>query len=252
MQKEEDGILLERYLDGDMDASEREAFERRIEDETDLAAALEERRLLHHFLSIKTERDALKAQLPKLSEEFFKDKPQAVVRPLGGRRLLLRVAAAAALIALLLLLWQPWQVASPERLAERFIAPAPLEIGTERGSDDASFAEAETLYNTKQYAQAIPQLEAYLASETGRLDNNARLALGIAHLQTGQYETADGIFHQLAQSSWNRKEEGYWWLALSALKRADVAAAKGYLSNIKGGPLQDKASQLMGKMERWE
>lgn len=124
--KEEDDILISRYLAEDLDKTNKAAFEARAAAEPELASELEQRRQEMTFLRTEATLPDLESRMKELSTQHFTeekdaaspsstqsgqgkvpDKQGAIVRRLGWKRWAPAVGIAAA-VALVLLLWNPF------------------------------------------------------------------------------------------------------------------------------------------------
>lgn len=235
--KEEIDVLISRYLAADMDPPEQEAFEARLPSEPDLAAALQQRREEQTFLRTEAALPDLEAKMAALASAHFKKEEAqsqvqsedteaqapaaaktATIRRMGWKRLLPPAGIAAAL-ALVLWLWNPFAEKEPYR---QFAQYAPLYL-TEKSSDPApAAAPAEAAFNAKDYAAAYLQLIAYLQQRPD--DNEARLALGIAALETGKDAEARALFQELADGDTAFKDDGQFYLGLAYFKANDQRA----------------------------
>ena len=226
--QEEDYVLIERYLGGDLPAAEARSVTARATTDPAFAAALEERRHLNAHLAAVAGEETLNITLKQLGSRYFTE-PEATVRSLPRRTGSLRWLAglaAAAVVALLVILFLPGPGGNPY---EQFATHEPLAL-TERSDATADPTAAEAAYNRGDYAAAIPLLEAYLAQRSD--DLRARLALGVSLLETDRDREAVAIFNEIAEGSSALAAYGNWYLALAAVKRGDDESALSFLDRI--------------------
>ncbi len=243
--KEEDDVLISRYLAEDLDNKNKTAFEARIAAEPELATELEHRRQEMTFLRTEATLPDLQSRMKELGSQHFKEQkdsasPQvqgevsekqgATVRRLGWKRWAPGVGIAAA-VALALLIWNPF--ASGDGY-EQFAQYDPVYL-TEKSSDAvAAAAPAEAAFNAGHYSEAYDQLTTYLAQRPD--DNEARLALGISALETGRDDEAQTIFADIASGSSALNDDGQFYLALAYFKAKDPRAKATLLSIDKKNP----------------
>lgn len=239
--EEQDYILIEQYLQGDLTAAQRADFEARLAAEPTLADAFAERRLLNAHLQAAGQEEALRGTLEQLGNKHF-SVPEAKVRTLGGNRRWLYGVAVAAVIALAVLLGGPWLFPGGNNY-EQFAQHAPLSL-TERGASPQLAAQAEATFNAGQFRAAVPLLQEYLTVQAD--DERAQLALGISLLETDKDEEAIVIFERIAEGNSSLAPYGNWYLALAAVKRGDDANAIKYLDLIPATDtyLTTKAQEL--------
>ncbi len=239
--EEQDYILIEQYLQGELPAAEAAALEARMATEPAFAAAVGERKLLNGHLKAVAQEPALRSTLQQLGEQHFTEQV-ATVRKLGTNRRWLYGVAAAAVIALAVLLGGPW-LFSTGNSYEQFAQHDPLRL-TERGSSPDLAAQIERAFNDARYAEAIPLLREYLRQQTE--DERARLALGIALLEDEKDEEAVKIFTEIAAGKSTLVPYANWYLALAAVKRGDNEAALEFLDLIPASDtyLTGKANEL--------
>lgn len=244
--KEEDDIVISRYLADELGPPELAAFETRLAAEPPLAAELQRRQQELTFLRTEAALPGLEAEMARLAGTYFRSDeeeartqvqappsapearpPQgdgtkqqggAKVRSLNWQRWL-PAAGVAAAIALVLLLWNPFADKDPYR---QFAQHAPLYL-TEKSSDPApAAAAAEAAFNAANYPAAYNELTAYLRQRPD--DNEARLALGIAALETNRDTEAQAIFTELANGTTTLQDDGQFYLALAYFKAGDSRA----------------------------
>lgn len=241
---EQDYILIEQYLGGDLPPEQITAVEQLAADNAEFAAALADRRQLNGHLRATAGEEALRPTLSTLGDKYFRAEGEAAVRPMNSRRWMYGLIAAA-MIALAVLVVGPWL--SPAGTYEQFAQHEPLSI-TERNNGPGASSAAEEAYNAGRYSDAVPLLEGYLEQQEG--NEQARLALGVSLLETGRDQEAISIFKSIATGQSTLAPYGNWYLALAAVKRGDNAGAEAYLDLIppSDGYLTGKAKALRVKL----
>jgi anti-sigma factor RsiW len=242
--KEENDILISRYLATDLPPPELATFEARLAAEPALAAELQRRKEELTFLRTEAALPDLETQMAALAAQHFQSgsvdttgpeaRPQvqgegkkeqagkkdqtAKIRSLNWKRWLPATGIAAA-VALVLLIWNPFTSAEPY---QQFAQYAPLSLTEKSSTNTAPVTAAQEAFNTGNYAEAHTQLINYLQQNPD--DNEARLAFGIAALETNQDAEARAIFTQLANGTTAFKDDGQFYLALAYFKAGDTRA----------------------------
>lgn len=236
---EQDYILIERYLSGDLSAEERALVESRITNEPAFAAGVDDRRQLNDHLRAVAAEETLRPTLEKLGDQYFPERT-AEVRNLPRRRWYGYAIAAA--VAVILLVAVPLLFPAGNSY-DQFAQHEPLAL-TERSSGPGQAAAAEKAYNAGNYSAAIPLLQAYLDAQAD--DEQARLALGVSLLETDRDQEAIAIFKRIAEGQSSLAPYGNWYLALAAVKRGDDEAVRRFLDLIPASDayLTKKANEL--------
>lgn len=246
--REEDDMLISRYLAGELTMEEFQAFEDRLPRDPTLKAALRDRRQEMTFLRSEAQRPDLDAKMAELAAAHFtaadtpaenasqvkeaEKVPEARIRPMR-RRTWWAVTGVAAAIALVLMLWNPFSGIGEDPYRQ-FASYQPVYL-TEKSSEVVPSAQAaETAFNGGDYAAAYKELTNYLRERPE--DNEARLARGIAALETERTDEAIATFKALAEGSTSFRTDGQYYLGLAQLKAGDLEAAK---ASIQAIPIDD-------------
>jgi len=242
MEKEQDGILIEMYLDGVLEGEELKSFEERLQVEKELSATFEEHQQMRTFLQHRESRNQLKKNISKISATTV-DEKSATIRPIYSRPWF-RVASIAAAAALILFIMQPWQQGD---IYNQYAIHKTLSL-SERGASELDISKTEIDFNSKKYIEALPSLEKYV--ETYPENSQAKLFLGICYLETNNFEKANAIFSNLASGQTSFQNDGQWYLALLAIKQKDNNTAKKYLESISSDSSYfDKAQKILSKIK---
>lgn len=238
MQSDNDHIgLIEKYLDGDMDESDRAEFNRLISDSTEFRHQLREAEQV--IASLRNDHHAkLKSSLRTMYDETV-----AVERESNSRRIYYWAAAAVIFIVGLVWTYTNFNTRNPHQVFLAYYEAYPMNLTTraERKSDDA-----ERLYKMGDFTSALPLL--IEKSRQNPTDDITRLHIGNCYLAKGDYEQAITIF-TLTTSSDDEiiSQTGQWYLALTHLAASDVGKSADVLKRIVDGNglYKSKASNLL-------
>lgn len=229
---------IDRYLRGDLPETEKSAFESQLAQDNELAAELAVQKDLEQFLRKQDRREALKSQLGNIGKDFFQEVPtqeKGRIVSLQRRPALRWAIGLAAAIALLLVarlvFFQP-------SLYEQYGQHPPLAMIEKSNEAQDKLAAMEAAFNQKNYAEALPLLQAYVQEKPE--DLQAELYLGISLLETGQYPTARSIFSKINKSESSFVDYGQWYLALSYLKEGNQAECRKILQEV---PVESEFAQ---------
>ena len=243
MKNEEDDVRISRYLGDELTNDEKQAFEDRLSQDVELREGLQSRKQERTFLKAEASRAALEAKMAELAGTHFQTAagtPEAVVKKLDGKaetsarvrslgqRKWWAAGGIAAAVALALLIWNPFRGAEDD--FRQFATYEPLYL-TEKSSEVIpAAAAAEAAFNAGEYTVAFEELTKYLPQRPE--DNEARLALGIAALETGRTERATSLFRKLAEGTTSFRSDGRYYLALAQIETGDLAAARATITAL--------------------
>lgn len=238
---------IDRYLRGELPDGEKNAFEAELGQNAELATELALQKDLEQFLRKQDRRAALQGQLKTIGKEFFQDAPTQEtgrIVPLQRRPVLRWVVGLAAAIALLLVarfvFFQP-------SLYEQYGQHPPLAMIEKSNETQDKLAAMEAAFNQKNYAQALPLLQAYVREKPE--DLQAELYLGICLMETGQYNTARSIFSKISSSESSYVDYGQWYLALSYLKEGNEVECRKILQAVPAeSEFAQKAQNLLKRL----
>ena len=237
MEDPKDGIPVDEYIMGRLEASERLALEANIRENPALANEVElEKEVLKAATLVGQE------QLrERLSGLFLKAKKKE--QPIA---LYLGVAAsigALILFAYLMLGSSP----NTDEIFANYYQPYPTTFTSRGESSDIELLTVSQLYEEGKYNAAIPLFETLLANRED--DGQLQLALGICYLETERLEQAQELFQNIrAEGLLLYKDLAVWYLSLSLMKMDELETAKMWLQVLADDPEADKnveAQQLL-------
>lgn len=244
--------MIERYLEGDLTAEERIAFEQQLQQDPALAAELALHKKIHaemqqHTLHEKKQQE-LNTTITSLNKEFFKQ--PAPVRRI--KRWWYAAAGVAAAVVLLLV----WNLFSGTESFDNkklfaYYAKNPEELpGGERGgAADSLRLKAAALYNSQDYRNALPLLRTLTAANPE--DKQLQMALAISLMHADLYAEAIRIFERIQTGSSVYMGEATWYKALTLLKQNNLSECYEVLEQIpETNSHYKQAAELMKKITK--
>ncbi len=242
----EDKILrTAQYVEGDLNDSERLAFEKLLAKDAELKQHLIDYKELQTTLKMEIAPDINREQLAKtlttLNKKHFKRRkalPKIVKMSSNFKWL----SSAAAILVIGLLIWSPWEGS----LYEQYYA-APEMTVTERGADQTDLDKAAALFNDKNYAEA----KVILANLVNADPENSLVNYyyGISLAETNELAKGRFLLNELFEGESVFRYDAAYYLAMTYLKTNDKAAAKLWLLKIPEGTAQFvKIQDLLKKL----
>jgi len=253
---EKDIFQLEALWQNSLDPSEKEALEKRLQEDAEFHQAAEDWKLIvkEGFLPPKEERKELAeiktrmlgyAEASEASPKQEKEKEQKTERKPIIRRLYIGLAAAAAL---LLLLWLgPLKgLLLPDSPTDQFFAHLPRDNANLSGDGETG----QQAYDRKAYKKAYPALLEEVAAGG---DSLSIIYAGVAAIGSGQAEKAIPLLEPLLSSeNWRLYgAEISWYLALAYVDQQRLEEANKLLLIIAqtDGPYSAQAKELMQQIQ---
>ncbi|MFN4081467.1 MAG: tetratricopeptide repeat protein [Saprospiraceae bacterium] len=228
---------IERYLNGAMDANEREQFESELQRDAALREELALQRDMMTWVAQQARREHLRETLARLGQPYFAERRSRTL----VRRLIIPALSAAAALALILL----WPTLFADRLYDRF-AEFPALALTEKSNAAPDVSAIESDFNRGDYAAAYEGLQAYRQRKPD--DPQAQLYAGICLMELGKTREARSLFEGLLKTP-DFGDYAQWYIALSFLKDKDRKACALALDRIApSSPFYEKARALAQKL----
>lgn len=228
--------LIDRFLRGQLDHTERVAFQERCESDPEFAAEVK-----RHVMAEATARRAAREQRRAHFNAIY-DQEATPSRGVVRRMWPYAVAVAAAVALLLLVFWPSSQTSQALYLAyQEAPQPASFYKGEPTGSDLTLALEA---YNQADYQTAIDRLEQQLSDSVVRRPNTLHFYLGLSYLfafdQAANTDPSpDASYLPQAIQALQQVEAGsaygqqaQWQLALAYLRANRSEEARRLLRNI--------------------
>ncbi|RQO75408.1 hypothetical protein DBR43_08620 [Pedobacter sp. KBW06] len=232
-----------RYVEGDMEAGELQAFEVLLREDSELQALLTEYKEIHQSLKMKIAPDArdkaLENTLNELNGKYFRKEGKTMA--LNGY---LKWISVAAVLVIGLLVWAPWSGGLYEKYATgREMSVAERGTGAEQKIEDAA-----ALYNTGDFSGAAKILAPVYQSNPER----AMVAYyyGISLIENNQEQEARKVLLKLYEGSSVFKYDALYNIGLSYVKEKNNKEALVWLAKI---PADDnnyaQAKELIEKLK---
>ena len=237
--------IISRYLDGEMNAEEKKAFEEQLQRDAALQKEVDLYREVNETLKMKLHPDenelALLNSMEEMRGEYFK--PVAKVVPFKQLR---RWIAAAAVVVVLfgtLLIIAPWKKDLYRQYAYIEMPPA-----AQRGIPaDSLLRQATENFNNKKFAEALPSFEAILKEDPQ--NSFAHYYYAIALLESGQIEKSRNELAGLYDGASFFKYEAAFYMALGYLKEKNKEKCGEWLNKIPADAnIYSKAQKLLKKL----
>ena len=248
--EEQDYILFEDYLSGNLDKDATNAFETRLE--TDKAFKQSFRIYkdisvhLDHEIGNEEKTMDFRVNLDSISHNYFsklnaQQEEVETKKPFSFYKL-----AIAASIALLLGFFVFNQFSGDPSYSD-FANYDQISL-TVRGENDALLKEAETAFNTKNYEEAELLFNQILEEDSSNTE--IQLYKSITLIETNQFSEADELLKAISEGNSIYKNKVMWYLALSKLKQDNLEACKNVLKNISEDAEDYKQAQkLLNKLD---
>jgi TolA-binding protein len=239
---EERYIEFSQYLEDEMSIEEKNAFEKQLSEDRELASAFEIFKELNLHLSNKfgneTELNAFKQNIKSISNEHFKNQKSKVIvfKPWQY--------SIAASVAILLGLFVFMQNNNPK--FEDYNQHENAYF-TERGPTENYLKAAQDAFNSKNYKEATTQFELVLKENESP---EIQLFYAISLLEDNKFQKADIYLMDLKLSNSVFKNKAIWYLGLSKLKQKEYKSCKEILNSIpKDYEDYDQVQELLDKLD---
>lgn len=249
MMNEEKLFTVARYLEGDMELQEKNAFEALLQTDTELLELLAEYKNIHQTLKMKIAPSVadrqVAATLSSLNQQYFRDssEDETTVKVVSFKPYLKWISIAAVLV-IGLLVWAPWSA----NLYEKYSIGREMSVAERGDGGEDGLQKAAELYNARDFTGAGKILEkAYAAAP-----EDAMLAYyyGLTLMETGKATVARTVLTKLYAGESVFKYDAAYSIALSYVKEKDHLKALEWLEKIpEGSTNHDKARELIGKLQ---
>lgn len=198
---------IEHYFAGQLSDAEKARFEQQIVADPELAEAV--------AFYLQARKTAQETALRERKAEWDMIRQQERKNRTVTWRVFAYAAAACALLVLGLVLFRPQT--SPEEMADQYIREQLTTLSVTMGSQPDSLQRARQAYNEGNLTEAETRVSALRTRDP----NNTELIklAGLVALRRGNYDQAIERFQQLGQRTDLRANPGFFYEALTLLKR---------------------------------
>ena len=201
--------LLMKYLDNEMSLSEKQQFENKLEEDTQLKAQLESLTLARKAVEYYGIHDAVSKVRKEFQQGTTSQQEAKVVKLRKPLRYILMAAASVILIGLIAIGYLFYQL-SPEKVYNESFVSYNLPVA--RGTN-VSETRIENAYQKKDYKQVIE------LSKTIPLAEKDQLLTGLSFMQLNRFNEASGAFAKILNNqNSNYRTDAEYYLALSYLR----------------------------------
>ena len=208
---------VDRYLRGELSATEKLSFERRLKEDPELAEQLEMQKEIGEAVLDEEALDFANT-LENTYDIYQKErKSKRLHRPVY------RMVGMAAMIVVLLgagflIKKHTGRLSVNQSIVAEFYQPydVPVNYRSPEGTVDATFRKAVEKYNDKKYAVAIRLFEQVLKEDKTRMDAN--LMNGLSNFEIQRYNKADSSFSNIIKHRDNLFfQQAQWYLGFCFL-----------------------------------
>lgn len=226
--------LIDRYLSGETNPAEREAFEKKLLNDPALRAQLTRVKLAIEGIQA----NGFREKIALLHENYIEEKrTRNLFKYISGIAASLVILAAAAYLLIL---------QNQRANYYSYFAPYPAPINVRGGNGNLQH-EAMVFYQHEEFSKAI---EAF--NHVAAVDKNEEIEfyLGVSLLGNKKPAEASVIFEKLMLNSTHYEQAARWYLALSYLGLNKQDKAKSLLLKIRESDYQfDRAQKLLSSLQ---
>lgn len=218
---------IEAYLNGEMDAVQKQEFEQQLTTDAQLKKQVEELRFLQttidkHLQAEQTLPELKKILTPLTQTHFHKAEQQKGGRVISMNRVFAAIALAASVILIFFLFLPGVSVDG---------YPVDDMSGAITRGNETELAKAAQLFNDEKYAEAVAAFQ-HLKTESPD-DATINYHLGISLVKTKNFTDALTLFESLAKGESVYKDDANFFAALSAYNLQQNDKAKEYAAAVK-------------------
>ena len=250
--EEQDYILFENYLAGDLSADQILDFENRLNTDKNFKQAFTIYKQLstnlEHEIGNKNKNSDFKANLDGISHKYFtkledQEHPIAVKKSFNFYKL-----AIAASIALVMGFFVYNQFSGGANYSD-FNTHDTIDFSVRDADGNIGLLIKTTkAFNNKDYKKAKAYLEELLQDDPDNVEYNFYYA--ITNIELDEFAKAETILDDISQGSSAYNNKAKWYLALSKLKQEKETECKAILLTIpKDADDYNQAIKLLNKLE---
>lgn len=222
--------FIERYITGEMNAAEKEWFEKELETNEQLRKEVILRKKTDEVLKNQDILN-LRMKLNSIRQKNEVSQPSSSVK----KRPSLRYAAAITILAIMgiLSLFTNRKMSTEEIFDKYHNLYEPVtELRSGQSNVESDFATALEYYNVHDYRNAAIYFSRVTDKDPGNM--HSTLLYGISSFENSNYPEAEKSFVKVIDDSDNLYiDHAHWYLALCYLKTSELENAVGELNYIK-------------------
>lgn len=225
--------LMERYLAGEMEPGEQEAFEAALNNDVAFRERFSAYRLFNEEYSgmeqSRAGEETLTTTMKQLKDKYFLTTETGIKKPAPVRKLIFALAAAASLLfAFFLLKPVLFGTGNKDLFGEYYVEE---QFPRQRGVPDSATIAAG-FYDKKEYTQTLNILEPYTNAHPEKTE--LLLFRGRCYIATAQYDKAVELFRAVTGSNAPQvfRDKAQWLHALVLLKQDKKEDGKKILQQI--------------------
>lgn len=240
----ENALLASRYVDGDMDAAERQEFELLLQSDAALRDYTTTYRQANAALSRSLKEDAgaekLKQTLQQLGKVHFT--PGVREAKIVSMKPYIRwLSGVAAVLLIGILVFVPWR----KDLYEEYSTTGDMQVAERGEGAQTTLEKAADLFNKKDFKHA----EVLLASEYKLRPENSLAAYyyGVVLIENEKEADARVVLENVFAGQSVFKYDAAYYIALSFVKEKNNAQAKIWLERIPEGTSNYQKAKELGE-----
>jgi tetratricopeptide (TPR) repeat protein len=241
----EDNNLFVAYIEKTLDDSEREAFERRLTQESAFAEEFDEFKDIYVVIEnrFSSQRASVLKTLKNADVNFrTNEETKHPEKKIIAFKPWKYGIAASILLAIGLFLFNSFSKPTYSEYASHDIISLTL-----RGETDEITKNAETAFNAEKYNEAVNYFDQLLKETPENISYQYYKA--IALIELNKYEEADNLLQRITKSNSVYATKATWQMALSNLKQKRYDEVKKILTTIPlNAPEYAKAQKLLSDL----
>ncbi|MEL6560411.1 MAG: hypothetical protein AAFQ94_19630 [Bacteroidota bacterium] len=207
-------VQIEDYLNGQMDAADKDAFERQMSSEEGLKAEVEKHRLLKEAMG-DADLMAFQEKLGRVSLELKEEAIQPSRQSFSYQLIFKYAAAFLLLIVSIIAVISFLPNDQSGQLFQDYYTPYPLESSLRGSEESAELIVVKQQYKNEQYVEITSDLERL--SVYYEQDHSLKLYLASCYLEQAQLQKAKRVLSQIPVDD-HYRSKAEWFLALISIK----------------------------------
>ena len=242
---EQDYILFESYILGDLPETEKIAFETRLKTDTIFNESFNTYKELSSFLEHKISNDATSTafqnNVKNISKAYF-EKQETPKKAINFKPWQYAMAASVALLIGIVLFNN---LATPSY--SDYATHGNISL-TVRGEQETLLQTAENAFNARDFVKAEEAFNSLMLIDGDNVE--IQFYNAIANLELNDFETAEILLNNIKNGESAYKNKAIWYLALSKLKQNEHDACLEILKTIpEDAEDYGKAQKLIKKLD---